>query len=90
MQPVFPEGRAGLTYFIRISEGEALGNVAEINLAEFYYKTCQALGRQTADTRYNMVIESEIEVVNDPGLDRSLVLKSAGENSNYLWPIAMI
>jgi hypothetical protein len=37
-----------------------------------------------------MVIESEIEVVNDPGLDRSLVLKSAGENSNYLWPIAML
>jgi predicted nucleic acid-binding protein len=71
-----------LPYFRRISEGEALGNVAGINLAEFYYKTCQTLGRQTADTRYNMVIESEIEVVNDPGLDRLAGLEKCRRELN--------
>ncbi|MDP2901219.1 MAG: PIN domain-containing protein [Candidatus Bathyarchaeota archaeon] len=57
-------------YFRRISGGDAIGHVAGINLSEFYYKTCQTLGRQTADTRFNLLIESEIEVVEDPELDR--------------------
>jgi len=59
-----------LSYFRRISDGDALGHVAGINLAEFYYKTCQTLGRQTADTRFSILIESEIEVARDSVLDR--------------------
>ena len=44
--------------------------IAGPNLSEFYYKTCQKLGRQTADTWYYQAIESGLAVVGGEELDR--------------------
>jgi predicted nucleic acid-binding protein len=56
-------------FFEKIESGEATGQISGVNLSEFYYKTCQTLGRQTADTRFNLVKENII-VVEDDELDR--------------------
>ncbi len=57
-------------FFKKIEEGEATGQISGVNLSEFYYKTCQTLGRETADTRFNLVKESNIAIVEDDELDR--------------------
>ena len=44
--------------------------IAGVNLAEFYYKTCRTFGRQTADARFNLVIDSGFIVDSDAELDR--------------------
>jgi predicted nucleic acid-binding protein len=50
-------------YFDAISAGRSVGLISGFNLAEFYYKTCQKLGKQTADTWYFQLRNSELEVV---------------------------
>ena len=40
-------------YFRQIQNGQAEGYIASTNLAEFYYKVCQKLGRETATLRYH-------------------------------------
>ena len=40
-------------YFKEINEGRAKAFICDINLAEYYYKTCEKLGREIADVRYN-------------------------------------
>ena len=57
-------------YFKKIGDGEVSGQIAGVNLSEFYYKTCQTLGRQTADTRFSLVTESNIVIVEDEELNR--------------------
>ena len=51
-------------YFNEIFEGKAEGYILEINLAEFYYKTAEVLGLETADLRYRMVRNSDLKQVS--------------------------
>jgi len=44
-------------------------------MCEFYYKTCQKLGRQTADTRYYQVKKTRLQIVHDDDLTRSAGLE---------------
>jgi predicted nucleic acid-binding protein len=57
-------------HFKAVDEKLATGLVAEANLAEYYYKTCRKLGRQTADTRYLMLRASQLQAVQDETLTR--------------------
>jgi predicted nucleic acid-binding protein len=50
-------------YFARIFSGKARGFVSEVNLAEFYYKTAEKKGIETADVWYLQVRNSRIRVV---------------------------
>ncbi len=62
-------------YFDMIDRDQALGFVSEVNLAEYYYKTCQKLGRVTADVRYFMLKASKLQVSNDESLTRAAGLE---------------
>jgi ribonuclease VapC len=57
-------------YFDAIIGGQSKGLISSFNLAEFYYKTCQKLGKQTADTWYFQVRNSELNVVHREELVR--------------------
>lgn len=57
-------------FFEKIDREEAEGYVADVNLSEFYYKTCQKLGRQTADIRFFMLLASPLHKVQDEILIR--------------------
>lgn len=50
-------------YFLKVFSGDCMGYVCEINLAEFYYKTAEKLGLETAEIRYIMIRNSKIKVV---------------------------
>ena len=58
-----------------IDEERAVGLVSEVNLAEYYYKTCQELGKETADIRYFMLRGSKLLVANDEQLTRLAALE---------------
>lgn len=62
-------------YFTRIDQGKARGLVTEVNLSECYYKTCQKLGRQAADTTYFLLRGSKLQAVQDEELTRSAGLE---------------
>jgi uncharacterized protein len=62
-------------YFDRVSEDQAVGLVADANFAEYYYKTCRELGRETADTRYYMLIASQLLIAEDEPLIRLVGLE---------------
>jgi len=51
-------------YFDEIFAGSAEGYILEINLAEFYYKTAEVLGLETAEARYRIVRSSDIKQIN--------------------------
>ena len=57
-------------YFDAISAGRSLGLISSFNLAEFYYKACRKLGKQTADTWYFQLRNSELDVVEGGELAR--------------------
>lgn len=57
-------------YFNRIDQGQALGLITEINLTEYYYKTCQKIGKQAADTRYFLLRTSKLKTIGDENLSR--------------------
>jgi len=50
-------------YFLKVFSGDYVGYVCEINLAEFYYKTAEKLGLETAEIRYLMIRNSDMKVV---------------------------
>jgi predicted nucleic acid-binding protein len=50
-------------FFAKIQDGRAHGYVASTNLAEFYYKICQKLGRETALVRFHQTQTILEEVV---------------------------
>jgi predicted nucleic acid-binding protein len=56
--------------FDEIDGGKSTGHIAGINLAEFYYKTCQKLSRQTADTWFHLVRGSPLRIASDEELNR--------------------
>jgi len=51
-------------YFNEIFEGKAEGYILEINLAEFYYKTAEILGLETAEIRYRMIRNSDLKQIS--------------------------
>lgn len=57
-------------YFNRIDQEKNTAFIAEVNVAEYYYKTCQKLGKQTADTRYFMLRKSKLHTISDENLGR--------------------
>lgn len=57
-------------YFDAMIAGRSAGLISSFNLAEFYYKTCQKLGKQTADTWYFQVKNSELSVIHREELVR--------------------
>src|SRR5713226_1310303 len=57
-------------YFDAILTGRSVGLVSSFNLAEFYYKTCQKFGKQTADTWYFQLRDSELDVIHREDLVR--------------------
>jgi predicted nucleic acid-binding protein len=50
-------------YFDRILSSKARGFISEVNLAEFYYKTGQKKGLETAETWYNQVRQAGFHIV---------------------------
>lgn len=63
------------TYFDEVSRGNAQAFICEINLAEYYYKVCEKLGKEIAEIRYHQIRESGLEVI---AADEELT-KTAGE-----------
>src|SRR5437660_2542447 len=63
--------------FVQVQSGRARGYVASINLAEFYYKVCQKLGRETATVRFHQTrtilqtVDTDADLVKAAGLDKS-------------------
>jgi len=62
-------------YFYSLDDGRIAGYVTGVYLAEFYYKTCQKLGRQTADTWYYQIKRTRLQIVHDDDLTRSAGLE---------------
>jgi len=67
-------------YFDAIASGRSVGLVSAINLAEFYYRTCQTLGKETADTRYFQVMFGELDVVHKEELVRAAGLEKCRQS----------
>ena len=63
-------------YFDEVETGVRRGSIASVNLSEFYYKTCQKLGKSTADIRYYQtrntmaVVETDTELARNAGSER--------------------
>ena len=63
-------------FFTQIQDGRAHGYVASTNLAEFYYKVCQKLGRETAMVRFHQTqtileeVVAEGELAESAGLNK--------------------
>jgi len=62
-------------FFSDMDDGRILGYISNVNVAEFYYKTCQKLGRQTADTRYYQLKRTRLQIVYDDNLVRGAGLE---------------
>ena len=60
-------------YFEEIDRGTAIGLMPYANLAEFYYKVCETLGKDVAELRCRRILASRIEVVP---LDEGLALEA--------------
>jgi predicted nucleic acid-binding protein len=54
-------------YLDRVSSGRASGAVSDLNLAEFYYRTGQKFGLQTADARLGLIRNSRVESIPTDG-----------------------
>jgi len=63
-------------HFDEMERGQADGHICSVNLAEFYYKTCEKLGKQTADTWYHQsrailrVVETDETLTHSVGLEK--------------------
>jgi predicted nucleic acid-binding protein len=62
-------------YFYGIDDGNIKGYMTHINLSEYYYKTCQQFGKDTADVRYLSIARSKIEIFADKMLARDAGLE---------------
>ncbi len=57
-------------YFSGIDDERISGYISSVNLAEFYYKTCQKIGRQIADTRYYQIKRTRLQIIHNTDLTR--------------------
>ena len=67
-------------YFEEIDRGTAMGLVSCANLAEFYYKVCEALGKDVAELRCRRILASRVEVIS---LDEELALEAGSLKCHY-------
>ena len=51
-------------FFDEVEAGRAKGYVCDVNLAEFYYKACEKLGRPAAELRYYQLRSSKLSIVS--------------------------
>lgn len=63
-----------------VSRGQATAHASVINLAEFYYKTGQKLGLETAETWFLRLVNSKLQVEN---ADTSLAREAALHKIRY-------
>ena len=68
-------------YFDAISSGRCDGLIHSINLAEFYYKACQKSGKQTADTWYYQLKDSELSIIAENGYTRAAGLEKCRQSN---------
>jgi len=65
-------------YYEGIIGAKTKGHISSVTLAEYFYKTCQKLGRETATTRYHMtramlnVIETDSNLSMAVGLEKCM------------------
>lgn len=62
-------------YINDVEDGRTTGYISAFNLTEFYYKTCQKLGRQTADARYYQIRRTSLQIAKDDDLVRGAGLE---------------
>jgi ribonuclease VapC len=67
-------------YFDAIITGRSDGLIHSVNLSEFYYKTCQKSGKQTADTWYYQLKNSELSIIYRDDLDRAAGLEKCRQS----------
>jgi len=53
--------------FDHITTGKAEAYTSEVNIAEFYYKTCEKFGREVADIRNLSIRHSKINILGIDG-----------------------
>ncbi|MEM2767832.1 MAG: type II toxin-antitoxin system VapC family toxin [Candidatus Bathyarchaeia archaeon] len=49
--------------FDDVAAGKVMGYTCEVNMAEFYYKTCENFGREVAEVRNTSIRRSKIAVL---------------------------
>jgi predicted nucleic acid-binding protein len=70
-------------FFDDVEDGVARGSIAAVNLSEFYYKTCQKIGKSTADIRYYQVRNTKLEVLEtDAELSRVAGLEKCRQRAD--------
>jgi hypothetical protein len=75
-------------YFDEIENGVKQGSISAVNLSEFYYKTCQKLGKSTPDIRYYQVRNTRLAVVEtDAELARNAGLEKCRQQVTSPWLI---
>ncbi len=67
-------------YFDEVSQGRAQGFICDVNLAEYYYKTCEKLGKEVADVRYHQIRGSDVGSI---ATDEELTMKSGEKKCKY-------
>lgn len=67
-------------YLEEVAQGNAQASISDINLAEYYYKTCEKLGREIADLRYHQVRGADIESI---ATDEELTWKAGEKKCKY-------
>jgi predicted nucleic acid-binding protein len=82
----FVNHRGVREYFDAIITKRSRGLISSVNLAEFYYKTCQKLGGETADFWYFQVQRTTLEVVYN---NEELVRRAALEKCKQLYKLAL-
>jgi len=53
--------------FDEVATGRADGCTCETNMAEFYYKTCEKLGREVAEVRHTSIRHSKMSILATEG-----------------------
>jgi predicted nucleic acid-binding protein len=67
-------------YFDEIAKGRVQAYISDVNLAEYYYKTCEKLGKEIADLRYHQVRASGLVPVST---DEKLTWKAGEKKCKY-------
>jgi len=67
-------------FVAEVSRGQASAHASVINLAEFYYKTGQKLGLETAETWFLRIVNSKLQVEN---ADANLAKEAALHKIHY-------
>jgi hypothetical protein len=68
-------------YFKSMEDGTAKGYITSVNLSEFYYKTCQKLGSETAEIRYHQCLSTFSGVETDPDLSLAAGVEKCHKNT---------